>query len=305
MISRYLHSPFVQSLLLHVAIIAALWIFSEHFVPELPPPTPAIQATLVTKESLAPPPSIEQQPIEEATPSEELPIEPSEPVIDAAAIAAQQLQADKEEKLAKEKADKEAKAKEEKLAKEKADKEAKAKEEKLAKEKAEREAAARKKLQDALKKNSIDNEMAELEGKLKADKAKQLQKDAALAAQKEADALAKEEKLAAEKADREAKEKAKQEQAALIEKYKTKIYETIKRQWSIPPKSDELKAQVRITLLPDGDVRSILFIKRSGNDAFDASIEAAINKASPLPVPNDPALFNQFRSMTFNFSSKD
>ena len=147
--------------------------------------------------------------------------------------------------------------------------------------------------------------MAELEGKLKADKAKQLQKDAALAAQKEADALAKEEKLAAEKADREAKEKAKQEQAALIEKYKTKIYETIKRQWSIPPKSDELKAQVRITLLPDGDVRSILFIKRSGNDAFDASIEAAINKASPLPVPNDPALFNQFRSMTFNFSSKD
>ncbi len=334
MISRYLHSPFVQSLLLHVAIIAALWIFSGHFVPELPPPTPAIQATLVTKESLAPPPSIEQQPIEEATPSEELPIEPSEPVIDAAAIAAQQLQADKEEKLAKEKADKEAKAKEdklakekadkeakakedklakekadkeakakeEKLAKEKADKEAKAKEEKLAKEKAEREAAARKKLQDALKKNSIDKEFDGIDKKIKED---QMRKEAALAAQKEADALAKEEKLAKEKADREANEKAKQAQTDLIEKYKRKIYETVKRQWSIPPKSDELKAQVRVTLLPDGDVRSILFIKRSGNNAFDASIEAAINKASPLPVPNDPALFNQFRSLTFNFSSKD
>ncbi|HNH44099.1 MAG TPA: hypothetical protein PK633_08410, partial [Agitococcus sp.] len=143
MISRYLHSPFVQSLLLHVAIIAALWIFSEHFVPELPPPTPAIQATLVTKESLAPPPSTEQHPIEEAIPSEELPIEPSEPVIDAAAIAAQQLQADKEEKLAKEKADKEAKAKEDKLAKEKADKDAKAKEDKLAKEKADKDAKAK------------------------------------------------------------------------------------------------------------------------------------------------------------------
>ena len=121
----------------------------------------------------------------------------------------------------------------------------------------------------------------------------------------EADALAKEEKLAKEKADREANEKAKQAQTDLIEKYKRKIYETVKRQWSIPPKSDELKAQVRVTLLPDGDVRSILFIKRSGNNAFDASIEAAINKASPLPVPNDPALFDQFRSLTFNFSSKD
>ena len=290
MISRYLHSPFVQSLLLHVAIIAALWIFSEHFVPELPAPTPAIQATLVTKENLAPSANTEQATvIEDAAPSEELPIEPNEPVVDSTALAAPPLPIDEE-------------AKEEKLAKEKADKEAKAKEEKLAKEKAEREAAARKKLQDALKKNSIDKEFDGIDKKIKED---QMRKEAALAAQKEADALAKEEKLAKEKADREANEKAKQAQTDLIEKYKRKIYETVKRQWSIPPKSDELKAQVRVTLLPDGDVRSILFIKRSGNNAFDASIEAAINKASPLPVPNDPALFNQFRSLTFNFSSKD
>ena len=74
---------------------------------------------------------------------------------------------------------------------------------------------------------------------------------------------------------------------------------------AIPPKSADLSAQVRIVLLPDGEVRSILFLKRSGNQAFDASIEAAINKASPLPVPSDAALFNQFRSVTFNFSSKD
>ena len=153
-----------------------------------------------------------------------------------------------------------------------------------------------------MKKNSIDKEFDGIDKKIKED---QMRKEAALAAQKEADALAKEEKLAKEKADREANEKAKQAQTDLIEKYKRKIYETVKRQWSIPPKSDELKAQVRVTLLPDGDVRSILFIKRSGNNAFDASIEAAINKASPLPVPNDPALFDQFRSLTFNFSSKD
>ena len=141
--------------------------------------------------------------------------------------------------------------------------------------------------------------MAALEGKIKAEKEAQLRKEAALSAQKEAERLAK------ERADKEAKDKLNQEQVDLADKYKKRIYETIKREWSIPPKSADLSAQVRIVLLPDGEVRSILFLKRSGNQAFDASIEAAINKASPLPVPSDAALFNQFRSVTFNFSSKD
>jgi len=91
----------------------------------------------------------------------------------------------------------------------------------------------------------------------------------------------------------------------LIKKYTKRIYEAIKREWSIPPQSAELSAQVRIVLLPDGEVRSILFLKRSGNSAFDASIEAAIEKASPLPVPTDAELFRQFRSVNLTFSSKD
>jgi colicin import membrane protein len=144
--------------------------------------------------------------------------------------------------------------------------------------------------------------MASLESNIKAEKEAQLRKAAQQSAQKEADRLAQ----AKEKADQqEANDKANKAQDDLVSKYKKRIYDAIKREWSIPPQSAELSAQVRIVLLPDGEVRSILFLKRSGNNAFDASIEAAIQKASPLPVPVDAALFNQFRSVTFNFSSKD
>jgi colicin import membrane protein len=123
--------------------------------------------------------------------------------------------------------------------------------------------------------------MASLRKQNKAEKEAQLRKAAQQSAQKEAERLAQPKK----KPITEANDKLNQEQDDLVSKYKKRIYDAIKREWSIPPKSAELSAQVRIVLLPDGEVRSILFLKRSGNQAFDASIEAAIKKASPLPVP--------------------
>ena len=272
---RYLHSPLVQSLLLHSALLAALWLFSGHFIPELPPASAPLQATLVSSAPVPTPPEPTNTPLENTeSPENNQPLAVPEPNVSPI-----------EKQEAKEKADKE--AKEQKIAKEKADKEQKAREE------------ARKKLQETLSKNSFDKEMAALEGKIKAEKEAQLRKEAALSAQKEAERLAK------ERADKEAKDKLNQEQVDLADKYKKRIYETIKREWSIPPKSADLSAQVRIVLLPVGEVRSILFLKCSGKLAFDAITEPAINKASPLPVPSDAALFNQFRSVTFNFSSKD
>ncbi|MBK9185800.1 MAG: hypothetical protein IPM78_05715 [Moraxellaceae bacterium] len=54
MISRYLNSPLVQSLLLHTALMAALWLFSAHFVPTLPPASSPLQATLVSSSQATP-----------------------------------------------------------------------------------------------------------------------------------------------------------------------------------------------------------------------------------------------------------
>ena len=60
------------------------------------------------------------------------------------------------------------------------------------------------------------------------------------------------------------------------------------------------EVQVRITILPGGDVLDIVIVKSSGNRIYDTAIERAIRSAQPLPVPAEPELFGQFRSLTLN-----
>ncbi len=42
-------------------------------------------------------------------------------------------------------------------------------------------------------------------------------------------------------------------------------------------------------------------IRSSGDPVFDRSVESAVLKASPLPLPGDAALFTHFREINFNF----
>lgn len=60
------------------------------------------------------------------------------------------------------------------------------------------------------------------------------------------------------------------------------------------------EVQVRITILPGGDVLDIVIVRSSGNRVYDTAIERAIRSAQPLPVPTSPELFGQFRSLTLN-----
>ena len=57
--------------------------------------------------------------------------------------------------------------------------------------------------------------------------------------------------------------------------------------------------------MSDGTVISAEVISSSGDEIFDRSAENAVQKASPLPVPNDKELFTQeFRSFQFLFNPK-
>jgi len=42
-------------------------------------------------------------------------------------------------------------------------------------------------------------------------------------------------------------------------------------------------------------------VKSSGNTTFDRQAELAVRKASPLPVPDDPRLFQQMKDIQFEF----
>ena len=63
-----------------------------------------------------------------------------------------------------------------------------------------------------------------------------------------------------------------------------------------------MKCTVRVRIIPGGEVVSVKTIKSSGNIAFDRSVEQAVQKASPLPVPDTGSgLFDNFREVEFVF----
>ena len=65
--------------------------------------------------------------------------------------------------------------------------------------------------------------------------------------------------------------------------------------------SGKPSVQVRIRILPGGEVLDIAVTRSSGNRVYDTAIERAIRSASPLPVPDaNSELFPQFRDLILN-----
>jgi colicin import membrane protein len=88
-----------------------------------------------------------------------------------------------------------------------------------------------------------------------------------------------------------------------LDRYAGIIRSAVERSWLRPPGSATgLSCTVQVTLIPGGEVVGVRVVQGSGNPAFDRSAEAAVFKASPLPLPPDPALFENFRQFRFEFS---
>jgi TonB family protein len=83
-----------------------------------------------------------------------------------------------------------------------------------------------------------------------------------------------------------------------IDRYSGLIKAAIARYWLVPPNLDKnLTAIIAVRVAPGGTVLDAQVVKSSGNASLDQSALTAINKASPLPVPDDPNLFDQFREL--------
>jgi colicin import membrane protein len=91
-------------------------------------------------------------------------------------------------------------------------------------------------------------------------------------------------------------------QARLVDEFKRRIREKIKRYVVEPPNLPKT-AQVEfdVVLLPGGDVLSVKLRKSSALAPYDSAVERAILKAQPLPLPPDPALFKDFRELNLVF----
>jgi colicin import membrane protein len=60
-----------------------------------------------------------------------------------------------------------------------------------------------------------------------------------------------------------------------------------------------LNCEVRVTQVPGGTVTGVQVGRCNGDESVRQSIEAAVYKASPLPPPSDPALFERDLVVTF------
>lgn len=88
----------------------------------------------------------------------------------------------------------------------------------------------------------------------------------------------------------------------VIDQYGRYIKEKIQRTWVRPGGISYLVCLVKATLATSGEVVDVEVIRSSGNAAFDDSVETAVYKASPLPVPRDPVAREKFRSITLEFN---
>lgn len=175
----------------------------------------------------------------------------------------------------------------------------------LLKEKAEKERAEKEKAEKEKRKREELQRLAEVKRKAAEEEQQRLIKEQ----------VAKEDAARQLQQDREAALKALQtEQAAtqaaaqnrLIQETIDKIQAKIRHYVVVPPDiQGNPEAVYKVVLLPGGYVLSAALQNSSGVPAYDGSIERAIRKAEPLPVPSDPVLSQKFRELELRFRPND
>jgi colicin import membrane protein len=279
----------VLSILLHLAVVGLL-LGAGYWMQHRPRPVASlgIEARVVAGDALnamAAPPEPEPAAVPMEDPPPSLPEQPeAEPQPTPQQIAAQAEEAEQqrvaeERRLAAEREVAERKAAEARAERERREKE-RQEQERLAREKAEKEKAAK------AERERLARLQAEKEA---ADKARQQREDE-LSRQLaiEAAQQAAEERIAAVRA------------SGLANQYIALIRAKIEAGWIKPPSATAgLDCEVRVTQAAGGTVLEATVGRCNGDEAVRQSIVAAVLRASPLPAPPDPALFD--RNLRFNF----
>jgi len=277
----------MYAVLMHL-ILLALLVFSLDWTPKISHPPGIkvpIEAQLIDQRQLdavEERKQAEQQRIEEARREAE---RAEQRKVEAQRKAEQEAK-QKAEQAARQKVEAERKRTAELEAKKKAELEAKQKAEQAAKQKAAAEAKKKAEAEAKKKAAAEAKQKAAAEAKRKAEEAQRREAEQALQSQ-----------LAAEQAGIEAARVQ-----GVVAEYIGYIQERIQRSWLRPPGSPAgLSCVVQVSLIPGGEVASVQIVRSSGDPVFDRSVESAVYKASPLPLPPDAALFKHFRDLRLIF----
>jgi colicin import membrane protein len=293
----------VLSVLLHGALLAAVGFGWWTYKKERPQPTLAIEAMVVDARSVAgvgkQPPQPQPPPPAPETPPAPPPAEPTGPPQPTPEELAKREQAQKEqaEREAQEKRqaqDQQRKAQEQQqeaaLAEEKQAEDRRA-EDKRAEEK--RQADEQRKAQEKAESDRKAREAAE---------AKKHAEEKRLEDQKrQADEQARADREAELKRslDQEMRADAARSSGALAS-WVSQITARIQRAWLKPPSATTgIECVLYVTQVPGGEVTNVRIGACNGDQAVRESIEAAVYRASPLPPPSDPTLFERDLVITF------
>jgi colicin import membrane protein len=203
----------------------------------------------------------------------------------------------------------------------------------LLKEKEEKRKLEEQKRLDEVKKKEIERRKLEEEKKLKAEEErKRLEEEKRAKAEEEKRLKTEEEKrkleaeqkrLAEEKKLAEEKRIADQQLAAMREaeaqretaqqsardklkaEYIAQIGSKIKRNYLGPEIQGNPRVRLKVALLPSGEILGVTVVDPSGNPVYDAAVERAIYKSQPLPRPEDPILFQEFRELNLGISLQE
>lgn len=176
----------------------------------------------------------------------------------------------------------------------------------------------RKEEQQRAEKLRLEREQAEAERKRKAAEEKKRKEEEA---EKKKKAEAERKRKEQERAAQEARERALQEQLEqetremnaaarraqerMMIGYRDAIRQDVERAWRKPPNATpDMSCVVSVRQIPGGEVADARIVSCNTNDqGFQQSVVAAVHRASPLPVPPDPALFQ--REIEFTFSPRE
>lgn len=272
--------PVFLAVILHVVVFGSLFVAFD-FSRSAPLAVPlAIKGSLVTADSMITPPAVVEAPPKPVEP----PPKPVEPPPDT---QEQERKAAEEEKRRED-------ARVEKQRLQRIEKE---RQEREAEQKRQQEAAERQRLADAEKRRQQDEADKERQ-RVAAERAREEEIERQRAEnerqRREAEADARSEELDAETSRLAAVD------AGELAAYRFALQQKVERNWVKPASSPaDLQCEVRVQQLPGGDVVTVSILTCNGDAAVRRSIEAAIHKASPLPTPRNPNLFD--RNLRFTF----
>lgn len=264
--------PVLLAILLHIGIFAAMVVTIDLTRPDRPATPLAIEATLVSDAETSVPPPVEEP---EAEPQPDLAERrrlEQEELERQQQLEAEQRRIREEQEADRRRLEQEAEERREREAAE-AERQRVAAEERRQREEAEKE----RQREEAERKRLEEIERQRLENERKKEEAEEAERQRLF------------EQELAEEAERLAAMNSGE-----MSRYILAIQTKIQQNWIRPASAmPGLECVVNVRQVPGGEVISATIERCNGDAAVQRSIEAAVYKASPLPEPDNPALFDR------------